>query len=371
EMKVWKRLRHPNVLPFIGSVTLESPPKLYMVAPWMKNGDLSEYLKVHMDADCALLIAQIASGIEYLHTSVPPIVHGDLKAANVLISETGEACLADFGLSEVLRDHENDSRTNGNSSVWKFAGNPRWQAPELWNDDAPRTIQSDMFAFGRVIFEVYMREVPFACVNDAQIIVMVSSGKEPPMPNEAEARARGLDDDMVDLMRFCCDLEPHHRPTASDVVGRMRSVLNLRKASQLLGPPAPLPLPRPGIRPFLGSSGLHSSLPDRAPCRNDIPNIPGISVSSEPITLTRKRLGPSTHQFRYRSPSSPVHNVHLSTSCVCLLKVDLTSSRRYKLVILYPQLTLALQTRPGPTSTSTFLLTLVSRNLRPQAHRLH
>ncbi|KDQ13261.1 hypothetical protein BOTBODRAFT_111840 [Botryobasidium botryosum FD-172 SS1] len=153
ETKVWKRLRHPNLLPFIGSVALGSPPILYMVSPWMENGDLGCYLKTHADADCALLLAQIISGIEYLHTSIHPIVHGDIKAANVLISETGEACLGDFGLSEVLLDLGDDGagETNGNSTVWKFAGNPRWQAPELWDDDSRRTIRSDIFAFGRVI----------------------------------------------------------------------------------------------------------------------------------------------------------------------------------------------------------------------------
>lgn len=74
--------------------------------------------------------------------------------ANVLISNTGEACLADFGLSEiVLEANRSDAKTTTNSTTWKVAGNPKWQAPELF-EDPKRTTTSDIFAFGRVIYEV-------------------------------------------------------------------------------------------------------------------------------------------------------------------------------------------------------------------------
>ncbi|KDQ10200.1 hypothetical protein BOTBODRAFT_36475 [Botryobasidium botryosum FD-172 SS1] len=233
EMKVWKRLRHPHVLPFIGSVTLGSPSRLYMVSPWMDNGDLGNYLKTHPDADCALLLSQIISGIEYLHTSVPPIVHGNLKSKSILVSKSGEACLGSLHLSEVLPDLGEDSerRTNGNSTVWKFAGNPKWQAPELWDDDGQRTTSSDMFAFGRVMFEVYMRDFPFAQIHDARIIDVVSSGKQPPRSQEAEAeaRARGFDDEMLQHMDWCCSFKPHDRPRASDIANFFKSVLETRR----------------------------------------------------------------------------------------------------------------------------------------------
>ncbi|KDQ17174.1 hypothetical protein BOTBODRAFT_105820 [Botryobasidium botryosum FD-172 SS1] len=149
-MKVWKRLRHPNVMPFIGSIVFESPMRaLFLISPWMENGDLGTYIKANPKADRLRLLTQIATGLEYLHTS--DVVHGDLKAANVFISGTGDARIGDFGLSEVVSEMTGD--TQGYSSAWKYGGNPRWQAPELWSD-YKRTKPSDMFAFGRVIYEV-------------------------------------------------------------------------------------------------------------------------------------------------------------------------------------------------------------------------
>jgi len=162
EMRAWKRLRHLNVLPFIGSVVLESPSRtLFMVSPWMKNGDLRAFLNANPDADGLLLLAQIAAGLEYLHTSDPVIIHGDLKAVNVLISEAGEACIADFGLSDIIAEvDESVFKSQGHSSAWKYGGNPGWQAPELFANYR-RTTSSDVFAFGRVIYEVCASRLSF------------------------------------------------------------------------------------------------------------------------------------------------------------------------------------------------------------------
>ncbi|KDQ10204.1 hypothetical protein BOTBODRAFT_164140 [Botryobasidium botryosum FD-172 SS1] len=194
ELKVWVRLRHPNVLPLIESVVIDS--KMYLVSPWMSNGDLASYLKRNPDADCLQLLTQIATGLEYLHTSKPVVVHGDPKANNILISDSGEARLADFGLSDLLVDAfgRRDSAPVSpitNATPWEFAGNPRWQAPELLARDTYRTTSSDVFAFGRVIIEVYTRKVPFAHIPDStSVIALVANGTMPPRPRGKDVKAR-------------------------------------------------------------------------------------------------------------------------------------------------------------------------------------
>ncbi|KDQ05840.1 hypothetical protein BOTBODRAFT_122208, partial [Botryobasidium botryosum FD-172 SS1] len=164
EMSVWKKLNHPNVLLFIGWCILES--KSYMISPWMENGNALTYVKRKPQANRLQLLIQVAEGLHYLHTwPKNPIIHGDLRAvssayfsrANIFISSTGVAHIADFGLSELVED-EKAPRC---STEWYCSGSPRWQAPELLSagskEEGRRTKETDCFAYGRVMLEVSPR----------------------------------------------------------------------------------------------------------------------------------------------------------------------------------------------------------------------
>ncbi|KDQ16034.1 hypothetical protein BOTBODRAFT_97408, partial [Botryobasidium botryosum FD-172 SS1] len=125
EAKVWSQLRHPNVLPFLGLCTLTSVP--YLISPWMENGHVLDYVQTNPDADRVCLLAQVADGLEYLHNLEPePVIHGDLRGPNILISPSGDARIADFGLSELKADIYDSCSTS-----FITAGNSRWQAPEI------------------------------------------------------------------------------------------------------------------------------------------------------------------------------------------------------------------------------------------------
>lgn len=93
----------------------------------MSNGNARDYVH-HKTIDPRPLIMGIAQGLRYLHNLSPrPIFHGNLKGANVLISDEGQALLTDFGLSFVV----NSSFGMKAFSQNKPKGTIHWMSPEL------------------------------------------------------------------------------------------------------------------------------------------------------------------------------------------------------------------------------------------------
>ncbi|KDQ13650.1 hypothetical protein BOTBODRAFT_84575, partial [Botryobasidium botryosum FD-172 SS1] len=221
EVRVWKNLRHPHILQFIGLGILGSTT--YMLSPWMDNGNVLEYLSKNTSEDRLRLLLHVALGIQYLHNFDPIVVHGDLKGSNIFVSSSGDAVIADFGLSEMILAGAEQS----NSTTFYTAGSRRWQAPELIQAEtkaqAQRTTASDIFAFGRVMAELYTLQVPFAEVqNEAELIKKITARELPRRPKDSSVVARGFDDHLWALIKDCCRYEPGRRPSANVVVARLQ-----------------------------------------------------------------------------------------------------------------------------------------------------
>ncbi|KDQ10757.1 hypothetical protein BOTBODRAFT_115314 [Botryobasidium botryosum FD-172 SS1] len=235
EAKVWSHLSHPNILPFIGSCTLNSMS--FLVSPWMENGHALEFVQKHPETNCLQLLTQVARGLEYLHTFEPPVIHGDLRGPNILISELGNACIADFGLSE-LNIEDYDPKY---STLWLTAGHPRWQAPETiqaaTDEDARRNVATDVFAFGRVMLEIFTKNIPFSYIRDVAVVLLVVKGEFPERPRDDGTEDRGLSDDMWELMLSCWNIKPSQRPDAKSIVARLNAALETRSGRD--SPPRP------------------------------------------------------------------------------------------------------------------------------------
>ncbi|KAJ6467883.1 hypothetical protein C8R45DRAFT_475380 [Mycena sanguinolenta] len=194
EALIWRRLRHSNIVPLIGIDTENFPPSLCLVSPWMKNGTVNAYLKEKEGDDrqrtVNRLIHEIAQGLAFLHDE--DVVHGDLRGANILVSDAGNACLTDFGLT-VLVDASTSQTRNG-------AGCARWMAPEIL-ENHPRTLASDIYAFACVCLELYTGYPPFhgeLLLTAAVTYHVVAKKKRPNRPS-----GNVIPDSVWDLMQKC------------------------------------------------------------------------------------------------------------------------------------------------------------------------
>ncbi|KAG8974385.1 hypothetical protein FRC05_007546 [Tulasnella sp. 425] len=96
EAQVWRLLRHPHILEFIG--IYKAGGHMYLVSPFIENGTLAEYIAAHPDTDRPRFLFETANALAYLHAM--KIVHGDVKANNILVSADLRALICDFGLAK-------------------------------------------------------------------------------------------------------------------------------------------------------------------------------------------------------------------------------------------------------------------------------
>ncbi|KZW01408.1 kinase-like protein, partial [Exidia glandulosa HHB12029] len=152
EISLWGRVSHRNLQRLLGVCYVPTSPLPAMVSEWHANGDITSYLKSKAhDPELQEIKYRLVSQYKYwLHEN--DIVHGDIKGANVLISNDGSARLSDFGFSMILTEY---SRSR---SQWSAAkGTIRWMAPEFFDEDdrvATHTRASDVWAIGCLIIEV-------------------------------------------------------------------------------------------------------------------------------------------------------------------------------------------------------------------------
>ncbi|KAF5351554.1 hypothetical protein D9758_007247 [Tetrapyrgos nigripes] len=225
EAILWRQLDHPNVVPFLGLYFLgDDNRRLCLLSPWMENGNVVQYLEAHAGRSInrVTLACDVANGLSYLHEM--KIVHGDLKGANILITDAARAVIADFGLSRVADSEV--LRWTSLSSESRVGGTARWLAPECLLQGCSATYASDVYAFG-CLFTGHM---PFYQLSqDAAVILQVVQGKRPALPEDVQ-----LSEGIWAIVEECWCQEASQRPLASVLPRRF-----LLAGAQIMAPPNP------------------------------------------------------------------------------------------------------------------------------------
>ncbi|KAF9459862.1 kinase-like domain-containing protein, partial [Collybia nuda] len=226
EAIIWGQLTHPNLLPFYGTYRFRS--RACLVSPWLEYGDITNYLKSHPNANRMLLAKDVSEGVLYLHTI--DIIHGDLKGANILVTDNGRACLADFGLSSVT-DAQILNWTS-HSSVGSKGGTVRWQAPELFDFDGDTLVHntkaSDIYSLSCVFYELFTGSVPFYNLFRAPAVMYrVQSGGQPARPADSHIvwQSWGLTAEVWSLMESCWNRIPDARPSIDDIASQLSQTI--------------------------------------------------------------------------------------------------------------------------------------------------
>ena len=216
------------------------------ILPWivmepMQNGDL--YSIIHNDVlplDIELvagILSDAVKGLRYLHEAKPPVIHGDLKAMNILVDDRLTGKLADFGLSFL----------QGNVELQ--GGSLLWMAPELLYSEDPGTEASDVYALGVTMYEMFFGLEPYCDEMEAGmepedfIAAVVEDDLRPAIPPRTAKGTMGrleleVPAEFVDLMAECWHKNPLRRPSIKEIEERVLEIIEakgLARTSHAMG----------------------------------------------------------------------------------------------------------------------------------------
>ncbi|CAE6495540.1 unnamed protein product [Rhizoctonia solani] len=221
ELLSWSKCHHPNILPLLGLGLFRG--RIGMVSPWQREGRLPLYLERTQGVNRYNLSVQICEGLSYLHQI--GIIHGDLKASNILVSHDGVPLLFDFGNSWLVNRTTNFTRAGRGLPI-----SLRWAAPELIEETNSHNENSDVYALGMTLYEIMTGQLPYYGKSDVLVILLVVQKREPPERPESIPDGHETMDKLWELLLRCWSFDPAARPSAADVAETVRK---LRAASVL------------------------------------------------------------------------------------------------------------------------------------------
>nr|XP_043634781.1 probable serine/threonine-protein kinase SIS8 [Erigeron canadensis] len=204
EISILSRLRHPNVILFLGACT--RPPRLSMVTEYMEMGSL--YYLIHLSGQKKKLswrrrlkmLRDICRGLMCIHRM--KIAHRDIKSANCLVNKHWTVKICDFGLSRMMTE----SPMKDTSS----AGTPEWMAPELIRNE-PFTEKCDIFSLGVIMWELCTLNRPWEGLPPDRVVYSVAN----------EGSRLEIPEGPIGRLIADCWAEPNERPSCEIILTRL------------------------------------------------------------------------------------------------------------------------------------------------------
>ncbi|KAG8923085.1 hypothetical protein FRC02_011420 [Tulasnella sp. 418] len=207
EVEKLAQMKHINIVPLFGfAVDSQGIPAL--ISPWYEHGNVVEYLEMHSNTNRISLALDIGEGLKYLHSK--SVIHGDIKGENVLVNADGRASLCDIGVSQFIEDAL--FVTGLTTSQGNAGGSDRFLAPEILQD-LPKTVFTDIWAFGCLVAQILTGRVPYdGILRKFAIYTAITSGTVP-MDNRDEK----INQILWECLLKCWSRNPNDRPSIVEV----------------------------------------------------------------------------------------------------------------------------------------------------------
>ncbi|KAJ2922022.1 hypothetical protein H1R20_g15080, partial [Candolleomyces eurysporus] len=195
----------PNVTKYYGCFM--DGPRVWIVMELAQGGSVLSLMKASKNGSIeekyvSIIIREVLVSLAYLHKV--PVIHRDMKAANVLVTATGKVMICDFGVSALL--------TTVSSKRNTLTGTPYWMAPEVIQGVNAYDTKADIWSLGIMIYEMIKGTPPHSNMDKFQVMDLIPRTK-PPRLLESEGSK-----DMRDFMALCLKESPSERLSADELL---------------------------------------------------------------------------------------------------------------------------------------------------------
>lgn len=213
----WDSLRLPLMPPYTaadGTANGSWPLRLYLpgrhgVPPSSQGGSRSASISAPIPPRGTWpweLVKRVscgaARGMAYLHSGHPPVLHRDLKSANLLLDESYTTKVCDFGLSRLKAQAR---------SMTANCGTVQWMAPEVLANRRYDE-KADVYSFGIIVWELLSRECPYEGMTAIQCaLAVLNRDKRPEIPKWCPPGLHAL-------IKSCIKKEPSERPSFAEII---------------------------------------------------------------------------------------------------------------------------------------------------------
>jgi eukaryotic-like serine/threonine-protein kinase len=166
EDEIGKHLTHPALQEHVNRDEERSAD--YLVLEYLRGQTLRAVMQERApsllpQSEVVHILIQLCEGLVYVHAH--GVIHRDIKPENIMLLETGEVKLLDFGIA-LLLEKKRDFLNRGRSSL---LGTPDYMAPERWQGEAG-SVQSDIYSVGVVLYELLCGRTPFQETEEFTIV---------------------------------------------------------------------------------------------------------------------------------------------------------------------------------------------------------
>lgn len=196
------QLSHKNIVSIICSWVNNDNSECVLITEILTGGSLKEYLRRLPQARFRLIknwCRGILSGLNYLHSRSPQVIHSDLSTSNIhIMSSDGTIKISDFYLNKLFKP-----------TSW-IQSSPEYVAPEVFL--GIQSAKSDIYSFGMILLEMCTQVTPYIeCGSTKQVFHFIKNGILPC------SLASIKDPQITNLIRLC--LSDHSlRPTAEELL---------------------------------------------------------------------------------------------------------------------------------------------------------